>query len=171
MPTVNSFENYPIRIVLISNVVSLLIYSIGIFILFKLDWIVAAFYLTYVFILEFRVIRYHCINCYYWGKTCGFAKGRISSLFFKKGNETKFCTKEMKWVDMIPDLLVFLIPFVSAIILLFLQFQIILLVALLLLTVLSTSITGFVRGNLTCKHCKQREIGCPAEQLFNKKNQ
>ena len=116
MPTVNSFENYPIRIVLISNVVSLLIYSIGIFILFKLDWIVAAFYLTYVFILEFRVIRYHCINCYYWGKTCGFAKGRISSLFFKKGNETKFCTKEMKWVDMIPDLLVFLIPFVSAII-------------------------------------------------------
>jgi hypothetical protein len=28
---------------------------------------------------------------------------------------------------------------------------------------------GLVRGSLACKYCKQREIGCPAEQLFNKK--
>jgi hypothetical protein len=25
-----------------------------------------------------------------------------------------------------------------------------------------------VRGQLACKYCKQRELGCPAEQLFSK---
>jgi hypothetical protein len=25
-----------------------------------------------------------------------------------------------------------------------------------------------VRGQLACRYCKQREIGCPAAQLFNK---
>jgi len=28
--------------------------------------------------------------------------------------------------------------------------------------------TAMIRGNLVCKYCKQREIGCPAEKLFNK---
>jgi hypothetical protein len=28
--------------------------------------------------------------------------------------------------------------------------------------------TGFVRGQLACKHCKQRERGCAAERLFSR---
>ncbi|MFC1905310.1 hypothetical protein ACFLXL_00695 [Chloroflexota bacterium] len=36
--------------------------------------------------------------------------------------------------------------------------------ALLLLTFI---VNGFIRGSLACKYCRQREIGCPAEQLFN----
>ena len=29
--------------------------------------------------------------------------------------------------------------------------------------------TGLFRGALACKHCHQRELGCPAERLFNRK--
>jgi len=45
----------------------------------------------------------------------------------------------------------------------------IVLFALLLLIVLSTTGNAFIRGTFTCKYCKQRDLGCPAEQLFNKK--
>jgi F0F1-type ATP synthase membrane subunit c/vacuolar-type H+-ATPase subunit K len=41
--------------------------------------------------------------------------------------------------------------------------------AAIILVGLTTIGNGYIRGNLTCKYCKQREIGCPAEQLFSKK--
>ena len=28
--------------------------------------------------------------------------------------------------------------------------------------------TAFVRGQLACRFCRQRELGCPAEQLFDR---
>ena len=69
---------------------------------------------------------------------------------------------------MIPDLLVSLIPFITGIGLLILNFNLLLLAALLLLSILTTSGNGFIRGKLTCKNCKQRELGCPAYELFDK---
>ena len=70
---------------------------------------------------------------------------------------------------MIPDLLVTLIPLLIATALMIIRFNFILLFAVIILIGLTTIGNGFIRGNLTCKYCKQREIGCPAEQLFSKK--
>jgi hypothetical protein len=170
METGKRYENYPVWIVILSNLLSVVIYGLGFFIMFSVGFIVAILYLLFVIAMEFRVIRYHCVNCFYWGKTCGFGKGRISSWFFKKGDVLKFCTKDMTWKDMIPDILVSLIPLVTGIILLILKFDLILLFAMLLLVFLSTTGNGFIRGKLTCNYCKQRNLGCPAEQLFNKKD-
>ena len=75
----------------------------------------------------------------------------------------------MTWKDMIPDLLISLIPLLAGIVLLIVQFDIYLLATIVLLAFLTTSGNGFIRGKLTCKYCKQRELGCPAEKLFNKK--
>jgi hypothetical protein len=69
---------------------------------------------------------------------------------------------------MIPDLLVSLVPLIIGIVLLILEFDFIILFAAILLIVATTSGNAFVRGNLTCKYCRQRESGCPAEKLFNK---
>jgi hypothetical protein len=138
-------------------------------IILSLSWIAAILYLLFILALEFRLIRKHCVNCYYWGKTCGFGKGRLSSLFFKKGDPSKFCEKSFTWKDMIPDLLISLIPLLIAIALMIIKFNLILLFATILIIALTTIGNGFIRGNLTCKYCKQREIGCPAEQLFSKK--
>jgi hypothetical protein len=70
---------------------------------------------------------------------------------------------------MIPDLLVSLIPLLIAIGLMIIKFNLIILFATIVLVALTTIGNGFIRSNLTCKYCKQREIGCPAEQLFSKK--
>ena len=168
MQTVKTHEIYPFRTVLLSGLVSILIYTSGFLITLRLSWIVAIPYLVFIFFLEYRLLSRHCVNCYYWGRTCGFGKGRVSSIFFKKGNPSKFCESEFGWKDMIPDLLVSLVPLILGIIILILDFNVIVLIAMVLLIFLSTLGNGYIRGNLTCKYCRQREIGCPAEQLFKK---
>ncbi|MCD4792936.1 MAG: hypothetical protein K8R54_06875 [Bacteroidales bacterium] len=169
MDTVKIHENYPIWVVILSNLVSTAIYGLGFVIIFRLGLIFSIFYLIYILILEYRLIRYHCINCFYRGKTCGFGKSRLSSWFFKKGDISRFCIKEMTLKDMIPDILISLIPVVIGITLLIVKFDFILLFALLLLLILTTIGNGFIRGTLICKYCEQRELGCPADRFFNKK--
>ncbi len=168
METTHSFENFPIRIVLLSNLLSLSIYGLGIFIINRLGWAFSLLYLFYIFIFEYRLLRFHCTKCYYWGKTCGFGKGRLSSWIFKKGDSSKFCMKTMTWKDMIPDILITLLPLITGIILLISKFDLILLFALLLIIILTTFGNGLIRGSYSCKYCKQKELGCPAELLFNK---
>jgi hypothetical protein len=168
MQTAKSYENYPMGIVLLSNLISLCIYGLGFLIIIRLGLVFSLLYLFYILILEYKLLRNHCANCLYWGKTCGFGKGRLSSLFFKKGNISKFCIKKMTWRDMLPDIFVSLIPVIVGIILFVLEFDFILLSALILLLLLTTIGNGFIRGTLTCKYCKQRELGCPADLLFNK---
>jgi hypothetical protein len=162
------YENFPLRIVIISNLVSILIYTSGLVITLSLSWIAAILYVSYIMILEYRLLSKHCINCYYWGKTCGFGKGRVSSLICRKGDSSGFSAKTFNWVDMIPDLLVTLIPLMIALFLMIVNFRIILLIATLLIIFLATKGNGYVRGKLTCRHCKQGESGCPALQLFSK---
>lgn len=148
--------------------VSLAIYGLGIYIMFQFHLIFAILYLGFILVLEFRLIKSHCTSCYYWGKICGFGKGRISAWFFKKGDISKFCPKEMTWKDMIPDLLVLAIPLIVWLILLIRDFNLFILAFGILFIFFTSFRNGFIRGNLTCKYCKQKEIGCPAEKLFNK---
>lgn len=168
MESTKSFDNYPVWMVLVSNSVSLVLYLSGLYIMSEIGLWASGLYLLYILIMEYRLLRYHCVNCYYYGKTCGFGQGRLSALFFKKGDPAAFCSGKMEWKDMIPDILVSLIPFITGIILLILDFNIILLAVLLLLVFLTTSGNAFVRGKLVCRFCRQREHGCPAEELFKK---
>lgn len=163
-----TYENYPVKTVLLSNLVSFGIYAAGFFIMLKTGLIVAFFYAVYILAMEFRLLRYHCTNCYYWGKTCGFGQGRLSALLFRRGNPADFCKNNFGWKDLIPDMLVSLVPFITGIVVLIIRFNWIVLAALILILWLTTSGNGYIRGSLTCKYCKQREIGCPAELLFNK---
>jgi hypothetical protein len=110
-----------------------------------------------------------CVNCYYYGKYCAVGKGRIASLFFRKGSPKKFMRDKISWKDVLPDFLVSIIPLTAGIILLIVNFSLLLLVLIILLVILTFPGNAFIHGSLICKYCKQRKIGCPAEQLFNKK--
>lgn len=169
MTTYEKYENFPIGTVMLSNLVSFSIYGLGFLIMLYLGWLLAFLYLAFVLFLEFRILKNHCIDCYYYGKRCGFGKGVISALFFKRGNPSKFCEKNMSWKNMIPDMMISLIPVIGGIFLLITSFKGIILAALLLIIILTTAGNGYIRGSLTCKYCKQRELGCPADRLFNKK--
>jgi hypothetical protein len=163
------YEDYPFWTVFFSNFVSIAIYLIGAFIIYQTGLIWLILYLIFIGIQEFRLIKGHCVNCYYYGKICAFGKGKISRIFFKKGDLNKFSKKQMTWKDIVPDFMVSLIPMAIGIILLIRNLDWILLSSVLVLFLLTFVGNGFVRGSLACKYCKQREIGCPAEQLFNKK--
>ncbi len=169
MKSARCYENYPFWIVFFSNFVSIAIYLIGALIIYQIGLIWLILYLIFIVILEVRLIKGHCTDCYYYGKTCAFGKGRISSLFFKKGDVNKFCKMHMTWKDIVPDFLVSIIPTIAGIALLVIHFNWVILVFVIILFLLTSTGNGIVRGQLACKHCKQREIGCPAEQLFNKK--
>jgi hypothetical protein len=160
-------EKYSFRIVLLSSLHTTLIYGLGFLIMYSLLPLMAFFYLVFVLVLEYRLIRYHCVNCYYWGKICGFGKGRLSSVFFRKGKAETFCAMEFAWKSMILDMLVAFVPVVTGIVLLIIHFNLIILFALLIIVLLTSSGNAFIRGKLTCRYCKQREIGCPANRLFN----
>jgi hypothetical protein len=163
------YENYPFWIVLFSNLISIVTYIIGAFIIYQINVLSLVLYLLFIGTLEFLLIQGHCVNCYYYGKTCAFGKGRISSIFFRKGDASKFCKMQMTWKDMIPDLMVSLMPFIVGIILLIKNFTWVMLILVIVLFLLASISNGFVRGQLACKYCKQRELGCPAEKLFDKK--
>jgi hypothetical protein len=162
------FEKYPVWIVFVSNLLTIAIYVIGALIIYNIGLIWLILYLIFIIFLEYRVIHGHCVNCYYYGKTCSFGKGKIASLFFKKGDNKKFC-KKITWIDILPDFLVSIIPIIVGIVLLIIKFNWLILILIILLAILTFSGNAFVRGNIACKYCKQRELGCPAEQLFNKK--
>ena len=82
----------------------------------------------------------------------------------------KFCMQDITWKNMIPDILISLIPLATGITLLILKFDYMIFISLVLIIGLTTLGNGFVRGKLTCKYCKQKELGCPADKLFNKED-
>ena len=108
------------------------------------------------------------MDCYYYGKTCAFGKGRLSSLFFQRGQTERFNQMKISWKDIVPDFLVFIVPVFAGIILLIRGFSLTILILIIALIILGFFGNAFVRGQLACRYCKQRAIGCPAAQLFDK---
>jgi len=162
------YENYPTLIVIVSNLLSFLIYIIGAYILYQFSFIWVICYVLFILLLEFRLLSGHCVDCYYYGKTCAFGKGRLSSRFFSRGQPERFNHMKITWKDIVPDFLVFIVPVVAGIILLIQVFSLTILILIIALFLLGFFGNAFVRGQLACKYCKQRAIGCPAAQLFNK---
>jgi hypothetical protein len=169
MNSTKCYENYPFSFVIGTNVLQLAIYIIGAYLVFLLGLIWLILYLIYIAILEIRLLKISCIHCYYYDKLCVFGKGKLCSIFFKKGYPEKFIEKQISWIDIIPDFLVSIIPLIIGIALLIINFNWLVLLLVVLLLLLAFPLNGFIRGSLACKYCKQRELGCPAEQLFNKR--
>ncbi len=165
----STFENFPWRMIALCNSVSMAIYVIGFFLTVGLGIVWGLLYAAYCVWLEWRLLSQSCPNCYYYGKRCAFGKGMICSWLFPRGSTKNFCAKQISWKDIVPDFLVSLVPAATGIIMLIRNFSWVMLLAVVLLVLLGTVGTGWVRGQLACKYCKQRELGCPAEQLFSKR--
>ena len=163
-----SYENFPFWIPLLSWALSLSIYASGMYIIYQLGILFAILYLFFCLWIELKILRGSCMYCYYYGKTCGLGKGKLCALFFKQGNPESFIEKEITWKDVIPDFLVMIFPLIGGIVILIRDFTWLILVLMVVLVVLSMGGNAFIRGSLACKYCKQKELGCPAEQLFNK---
>lgn len=168
MEPTKTYEKFPVWIVLLSNLIAISIYAIGAYILAGLGIIFAVLYLFYCLWIELRILRGSCVDCYYYGKVCGFGRGRRCSILFKKGDPQRFVEKEISWSSMLPDFMVFIFPVIGGIILLVSGFSWLLVMMLAVVVILYLGGNAVIRGTFACKYCKQREIGCPAEKLFRK---
>jgi hypothetical protein len=168
MEPTKTYEKFPVWIVLLSNLVAVSIYAIGAYILAGFGILFTVLYLLYCLWIELKVLRGGCVDCYYYGKVCGFGRGRLCSILFKKGDPQRFVEKDISWSLILPDFLVFIFPVIGGIILLVRGFSWLLVTMLAIVVVLYLGGTAVIRGTFACKYCKQREIGCPAEKLFRK---
>ncbi|MEA3494348.1 MAG: hypothetical protein U9R38_08225 [Candidatus Margulisiibacteriota bacterium] len=163
------YENYPLHFVVFSTLVALSIYILGAVILSGVGLLAVISYLLYCILLEFRLFRKSCVDCYYYGKLCFSGKGLLCSLFFKKGDPKRFIEKKIVWWQIIPDFLVTLIPLIGGIILSIIDFNWLRIGLIIMLAILGFPITGYIRSSFACSYCKQRELGCPAAELFSGK--
>ncbi|MHC4435092.1 MAG: hypothetical protein ACYTBS_24925 [Planctomycetota bacterium] len=170
MDNIEKYESFPVSMVLVSVVVSISIYVVGACILAALAVWLCVLYVLYCVWLEFRIMKHSCVDCYYYGKLCGLGRGKLCSLVFSEGDPQRFINKEVSWADLVPDFMVAILPAIAAVILLIRDFTWSILGLLVLLLVLSFGANAVIRGSFACKYCKQRELGCPAERLFNKES-
>lgn len=164
-----SYENFPLWVPLIAVLFSIIGYILGAYILSGFGLLVVILYLIYCIFIELLVIFRSCKNCYYYGKTCGLGKGKIAPIFTKQGNISKFIDKKISWLDLIPDFLVGFIPIFGGIIILIYDFSFIILGLITLLAIIFFGGTAYIRGSFACRYCKQKEFGCPAQEIFTKK--
>jgi hypothetical protein len=164
----SSFENFPWWMVVVCNAVGLGIYAIGLYLTIRLGIVCGALYAAYCLWMEWRLLSGSCRYCFYFGKRCAFGKGWICSWFFHQKTDRTACKKQISWRDVAPDFLVSLIPLGAGIALLLRGFSWLVLLLIVALVCLGSVCTGLVRGQLACRYCAQRELGCPAEQLFRK---
>ena len=161
-------DEFPLSLVLFCIAVSISIYIVGSYLIAPLGGIFVVLYLLYCLWMELRVLIKSCRDCYYYGKLCAFGKGKICSLLFKKGASERSITKEITWIHLIPDFLVSLIPLVIGGLYLVESFTWLRLSLILVLVIIAFPVTGFMRGSISCKFCRQKEMGCPAVLLFSK---
>ena len=168
MEALKPYENFPFSMVLFAVLVTVSIYALGVVILSGFGTIIVALYLLYCLGNEIHVMKMSCVDCYYYGKWCALGRGKAAPLFFKQGDPKRFTSKCVSWKELLPDILVLLIPLVGGIALLIRGFSWSTTMMLVALVALSFGGNSIVRSRIACKYCKQRELGCPAEQFFSK---
>ncbi len=161
-----TYDDYPCSTVAVCNAQTLLTYLLGAYLVSFYGALWAVLYIAFCIYLEYALLSKSCTNCYYYGKTCAFGRGRISALLFKKGSARKFLQRKFSWTDLLPSLLASIVPVLAGAFLLFSGFRWDILLAIALLALLFTVGNNYVRGSLACKFCKQRKLGCPAEKAF-----
>jgi hypothetical protein len=70
------------------------------------------------------------------------------------------------WATLVPDVLVLLLPVLGGMFLLITRFSWLVVIGMVLLAALSLGGNAFVRTQIACRYCRQRESGCPAEKFF-----
>jgi len=126
--------------------------------------VVAWIYLVVAIIMVFVILRkLVCTNCYYYDKWCSIGWGKLSALFFKKGDIEDFSSSIGLKIAPITYGLLTLIPLILIIISFFKGFLISKLIVLILLLVISFW-SGTVSRKKTCALCKMRII-CPGSAV------
>lgn len=153
-------EQFPLSTIVLENTILLLWILTGSYLCYAFMPVVGYAYLTYGFSMVLVIMRIMvCKNCYYHGKRCHTGWGKLSALYTKKGEITKFgCGAGGAIIPVFYGSMA-LLPLVLAIIELISNFSITTLITLLaFLPIVYLSSAGMRKK--ACVQCKMKEI-CP----------
>ena len=156
----NALEEYPKSSAVIGNLAMLLWILLGTIACWFSSPLLAGVYLAFALLMVFIVLRkLVCTNCYYYDKWCSIGWGKLSALFFSKGDIEKFSTSAgIKLAHLTYGLLT-LIPLVLIIISIIREFTAVK-AAVLVLLILISIYSGTLGRKKACLRCKMRLI-CP----------
>ncbi len=164
-------EEYTKSGIIFGNFIMILWIILGTIACYFFQPLIALIYFVFAVVMIFIVLRkLVCINCYYYGKMCSLGWGKLSALFFKKGDIEKFSTSTgIKLAPLTYGLLT-LIPVVLIIISIIREFTMIqefniskIAVAVLLLLI--SFYSGAISRKKSCENCKMCLVclGCAAK--------
>jgi len=149
-------EEYPKASVILGNLAMILWIALGTIACWFLYPLVAWIYLAFALVMVGIVLRkLLCTNCYYYGKWCGIGWGKLSALFFKKGDVEGFNTSIGQKLAPLTYGILSLIPLILIVISIFHEFTISKIVVLLLLLLVSFYSGTFSRKK-ACAKCKMK---------------
>ena len=164
-----AFENYPFSTILITNIITFLIYFIGVYLVWQLGMLWGVLFIVYLLGLEVSVYKQGCSCCHYYGKRCAFARGKIAQFLVEKKDPQKFCQRKITWLNLLPPILSSLIPVGVGMFLLIKEFNWLILALTLIPIANWFFINPLVYGKLVCLYCKQGRLCCPTNDFFGKK--
>lgn len=154
------FEEYSKASIFLGNLMMLIWIALGTIASWFLHPLAAWIYLTFAVVMVGIVLRkLVCTNCYYFGKWCCLGWGKLSALFFKKGDIEKFAASLGIKLAPLTYGLLSIIPIILIVISLFQSFLLIKLIVLILLLLVSFY-SGALSRKKACADCKMRLV-CP----------
>ena len=157
-------EEYPKIRIFIGNLMMIgwiVLGSIGCWLLSPLA---GRIYLAFAIIMVFIILRkLVCTNCYYYNRWCSIGWGKVSGLFFKKGDIGRFKTAIGSKIAPLTYGLLILIPLILIIISVIKEFAIAKIVVLMLLLLISFY-SGSIGRKKSCADCRMRLI-CPGSAV------
>ena len=164
-----AYEHYPMSTVVIFNLVTVINYLIGIYLLARVGLVWGVLFFLYVIAMEFMVYREGCVNCYYYGKRCMSGRGVIAKKLFRKGNPKVFEEKKVTWKNLLPQVMLTVFPLIGGGYLLWQGFEWLILVLMTIPILMWFVGNPLIYGKLACLHCRQGRKCCPANDFFGKK--
>ena len=161
--------NYPLSTVFITNSIAILLWIIGVYLVWQLGILWGVLFIIYLLGLEFFVYKHGCSCCCYYGKRCAFGRGKIAPFIVKKDDPQKFCQRKVSWLNLLPVVLGSLIPVIIGVVLLIRGFSWPILILTLIPVINWFFINPLIYGKLICLHCQQGRLCCPANDFFGKK--
>jgi len=152
--------------VILGNLIMILWIALGTIACWFLDPLVAWIYLALAVVLVGVVLRkLVCTNCYYYGKWCGTGWGKLSALFFQKGDIENFAGSLGVRLAPLTYGLLSLVPLILVVISLVQGFTVPKLIVLIVLLLVSFY-SGFISRRNACINCKMKLI-CPGSAIKN----
>ena len=159
-------EQHPKTSIILGNLMMILWIALGTIACWFLYPPAAWIYLAFAAIMVFVVLRkLICVDCYYYNKWCPIGWGKLSALFFKKGNIKNFGKGTGLKLAPFTYGILSAIPIIFVIISIFQEFAVSKLVVLILL-LLVAFYSGSIGRKKSCAKCKMRLI-CPGCAIKN----